>query len=176
MHILFFIISINKKYISDDLKKYYSGLNFQILNLVYALTYISEFRALLYYRLGKRRYLIQWLHPVFLNLYFYTSKIGPGLKIQHGFSTVIAARSIGKNCWINQQVTIGYTNDTDCPTIGDNVTVAAGAIVLGDIIIGDNVTIGAGAVVTKSIPENCVVVGNPARIIKKDGKRVNIPL
>jgi acetyltransferase-like isoleucine patch superfamily enzyme len=40
--------------------------------------------------------------------------------------------------------------------------------VLGDIIIGDNVIIDTGAVVTKSVPKNCVVVGNPARIIKKE--------
>ena len=46
----------------------------------------------------------------------------------------------------------------------------------GGITIGDNVIIGAGSVVTKDIPSNCVVVGNPARIIKQDGERVNILL
>lgn len=52
------------------------------------------------------------------------------------------------------------------PTIGDNVTIGANAVIIGDIMIGNNVTIGAGAVVTKSIPDNCIVVGNPARVIK----------
>lgn len=176
VHVVFFLFSKQKNIILLDLKRYYSKSKNSIINLLYALTFISEFRALFYYRIGKARYLIQWLHPVFLNLYFYTLNIGAGLKIQHGFATVIAAKSIGENCWINQQVTIGYTNDKDCPTIGDNVIIYCGAIVLGDIHIGNNSIIGAGAVVTKDIPANCVVVGNPAGIIKRDGKKVNIHL
>lgn len=48
--------------------------------------------------------------------------------------------------------------------------------VIGNINIGNNVTIGAGSVVIKSIPDNCVVVGNPARIVKKNGEKVSIPL
>ena len=60
--------------------------------------------------------------------------------------------------------------------VGDNVIIYCGAIVLGDIHIGNNSIIGAGAVVTKDIPANCVVVGNPAGIIKRDGKKVNIHL
>ena len=43
---------------------------------------------------------------------------------------------------------------------------------LGPIEIGENSTIGAGAVVTKSVPKNCVVVGNPAMIIRRDGVKV----
>lgn len=56
--------------------------------------------------------------------------------------------------------------------IGDNVRIGAGAIVTGDIKIGNNSFVGAGAVVTKNLPNNCIVVGNPAYIIKKDGKKV----
>ena len=58
----------------------------------------------------------------------------------------------------------------------NNVRVATGAIVIGGIQIGDNATIGAGAVVVKDVPSNTTVVGNPARIIKQNGKKVNIPL
>lgn len=55
----------------------------------------------------------------------------------------------------------------DTPSFGDNVSVYANAVVIGNISIGNNVSIGAGAVVTKPVPDNCTVVGNPMRIIKK---------
>lgn len=51
-----------------------------------------------------------------------------------------------------------------------------GARVLGDIVIGDNVTIAPNTVVFKDVPSNCVVAGNPAIIIKKNGNKVHIPL
>jgi len=96
-----------------------------------------------------------------------TAEIGGGLIVQHGYATIIAPRKIGKNCWVNQGVTIGYTNDTDCPTLGDNVTVYCGAKVLGDVKVGNNVIIAANAVVVKDVPDNCIVGGVPARIIKR---------
>ena len=52
----------------------------------------------------------------------------------------------------------------------------ANALVFGGIRIGNNVTVGAGSVVTKDVPDNCVVVGNPARIIQINNEKVNIPL
>lgn len=99
--------------------------------------------------------------------------IGPGLFIQHGFATIIVANKIGKNCWINQQVTIGYSNTNDCPTIGDNVIINAGAKIIGKLTIGDNSKVGANAVVVKNVPPNVTVVGVPAYIVKRDGRRVN---
>jgi serine O-acetyltransferase len=175
-HSIIFLCSSKRNIILLDLKRYHSDKESGYFTFLRSITLKPDFRAVFYYRIGFWRYLISWLHPVFLNLYILTPKIGPGLRIQHGFSTIIAAKSIGKNFWINQQVTIGYTNDYDCPVIGDNVTINAGAIVIGDIKIGNNSIIGAGAVVTKNVPPNCTVVGNPARIIKKDGERVNIKL
>lgn len=83
----------------------------------------------------------------------------------HGDSTFINASEIGERCYVNQNVTIG-TVGNKTPTIGNNVRVATGAIVLGDITIGDNVVIAAGAVVVKSVPSNCMVAGNPAHIRK----------
>lgn len=105
-------------------------------------------------------------------LVIYTRELGPGLIIQHGTCTIIGARRIGRNCWINQQVTIGYTNDTDCPTLGDNVNVGCGAKILGNVRVGDNVKVGANAVVVKDVPDNCTVVGVPARIVRQNGIRI----
>jgi serine O-acetyltransferase len=107
-----------------------------------------------------------------------SDKIGVGLVMQHGFSTIIEAVAIGKECQIWHNVTIGtnISNTGNKATIGDNVKICTGSMVLGRITIGNNVTIGAGCVVVKDVPSNCVVVGNPATIVKLNGERVNIPL
>lgn len=68
---------------------------------------------------------------------------------------------------MRQGVTIGNKNtEDDCPIIGDNCDIGAGAKIIGAIHIGNNVTIGANAVVVKDIPDNCIVGGIPAKIIK----------
>lgn len=53
------------------------------------------------------------------------------------------------------------------------MTINVNSVVVGDIFIGDNVTIGAGTVLLKSVPPNCIVVGNPAFILYEKGKRVD---
>jgi serine O-acetyltransferase len=132
---------------------------------------MPEFRSLVTYRIPASRHTIWMCGPQAVALYINTPGIGPGLYFQHGFATIVHAKSIGKNCSINQQVTIGFNGAGKFPVIGDNVSIRAGAKVLGDIVLGDNVIVGAGAVVTKSVPPNCVVVGVPAYIIKRDGIR-----
>ncbi len=117
-------------------------------------------------------YLLSYFYKSCPYLFIDTSStFGPGLFIQHGFSTIIMA-DMGENCWINQQVTIGYRDKTSRPKIGDNVRITAGAKVIGGVTIGNNVTVGANAVVVKNVPDNCVVVGVPAYIVKKNGIKV----
>ena len=77
------------------------------------------------------------------------------------------AEYIGKNCWINQQVTIGYKGQGRPPIIGDNVMITCGAKVLGSITIGNNVVIGANAVVVKDVEDDSTMVGIPAKKIRK---------
>jgi len=133
---------------------------------VYLMAFFPEFRNLFYYRAGRLKHFISFLCPGMSTLFINTPEIGPGLFIQHGFSTIINAHSVGSNCWINQQVTIGFSNKTDRPTLKDNVTVYAGAKIIGNVVVGNNVIVGANAVVVKDVPDNCTVVGVPARIIK----------
>jgi serine O-acetyltransferase len=68
------------------------------------------------------KFLYKPIDTLFLN----TADIGSGLFLQHGFSTIIVAVKIGNNCWINQQVTIGFSNNNACPKLENNVTVGAG--------------------------------------------------
>lgn len=129
----------------------------------------KEFRNLVIYRHRKhpvRRRLIGMFYPPMDTLYLDAWEIGGGLYIQHGFATMIAAKSIGENCWINQQVTIGYNGQGDPPVIGDHVTIACGAKVLGPIHVGNRVTVGANAVVVRDVPDSCIVGGVPAKILK----------
>ncbi len=87
----------------------------------------------------------------------------------HGGLGVVISKAavIEEHTFIQHRVTIGTISGKDAPHIGKNVFIGAGAIVLGKIVIGDNVKIGAGTVVIADIPSNYVVVGNPARIIRK---------
>ena len=150
-----------------------------ISGLLTLLAAYKEYRTLYYYRLRRGNLVGAVLAVLFeivyrgqAALYLSCSDIGPGLFIQHGFSTVIAARRIGRNCWINQQVTIGYKDGTVGPVLGDNVVVCAGAKVIGPIRVGNDVTVGANAVVNKDVPDDCVVVGVPAYITRRHGIRV----
>lgn len=128
----------------------------------------KEYRSLLQYRFnrgGVAKLLLKVLFPGMETLYINTPKIGPRLFIQHGFATNISAKQIGSDCWINQQVTIGYTFAPEPPIIGNGVRVSAGAKVVGNITIGDNAIIATNAAVVKDVGENEVVGGVPAKII-----------
>lgn len=100
------------------------------------------------------------------------AQIGRRVFIDHGDGVVIGETTIiGDDVTIYQGVTLGGTGkDTGKrhPTIGSGVTIGAGAKVLGPITIGNNSKVGAGAIVLKDVPDNCTVVGNPGRIVKKE--------
>lgn len=102
--------------------------------------------------------------------------IGKRLFIDHGMGIVIGETCrIGNNVTIYQGVTLGGTGKERGkrhPDIGDNVLIAAGAKVLGNIEVGSNVNIGANSVVLKDVPDYSTVVGIPGRIVKQDGMKV----
>jgi len=143
------------------------------IGLIYLLAMYPEFRNLFYHRVGNVKYILNLFCRKMqaLNIDMYV-KIGGGCFINHGFATAIGAKSIGKNCRINQQVTIGDFYGGK-PIIKDNVRIHSGAIIIGNIIIGNNVVIGANATVFSDVPDNCTVFPAKSLFMKwSSGKEV----
>jgi serine O-acetyltransferase len=101
--------------------------------------------------------------------------LGAGLFIDHATGVVIGETAeVGKDVTLYQGVTLGGTSlehGKRHPTLGDRVTVGAGAKVLGPVTIGDDSRIGANAVVVKDVPPNSVVVGVPGQVIARSRPR-----
>ena len=134
------------------------------------MTWITEFRNVFYFGSREPGILLSILCRPMVSLHIGSKmKVGPGFFVMHGDGTFVNAKSIGENCRIWQQVTIGIEG-TDHPTIGNNVTIYAGAKVVGKVRIVDNVTIAANSLVIKDVPSNVTVIGVPAVVVwKKQG-------
>lgn len=139
------------------------------------------FHALLSYRIANK--LKKWKIPFIPRLisqlarFFTGIEIHPGATIgekffiDHGMGVVIGETTIiGDNVLVYQGVTLGGTGKDQGkrhPTIGDRVTIGAGAKVLGNITIGSDSNIGAGSVVIDDVPKHSTVVGIPGRITRQ---------
>lgn len=103
--------------------------------------------------------------------------IGDGIKFPHPVGIVIGTGAIiGKNVMIFQNVTLGGARigdyrENNYPTIGNNVVIFAGAVIVGKVSIGDNATIGANAVVLSDVPAGATCVGVPGKIVQLKAMR-----
>lgn len=112
------------------------------------------------------------------------AELGHRVFIDHGMGVVIGETTVvGDDCVIYQGVTLGAGSDARKgaqtrgkkrhPTLGRGVIVGSGSEIQGPINVGDNVQVASGSIVLKDVPDNCVVVGVPGRVIIRDGIRVS---
>lgn len=137
----------------------------------------QEFRSIVNYRITR------WGDPLYINrfnsliskyasfafvqnLYLSCKDIGPGLYIEHGFSTIIFAKEVGEDFHINQCVTIG-SGKGGIPKIGNKVSIHCNSVVIGGIEVGNNVTVAAGSTVIDSVPSNSTVASPKAIVVKQ---------
>jgi serine O-acetyltransferase len=139
----------------------------------YLMVFFREYRNLAYVRLpGAPAY--RWLMPPLGSLFLDVPEIGPGCFIQHGFATIVSADRVGANFWVNQQVTIGYANETDRPVIGDDVKVRPGAKIIGKVTVGDGARVGLNTVVLRDVPPGASVFGVPGEVVLREPRPAGI--
>lgn len=172
-----------KYYLSEDRKRldnYRPSLKDIILKneIIYIYRYIRRLRYYEYYLNSHKSKILLWYNFILYKRLCFELKIdikpnnlGPGVRIMHLGSLIRIKHNctIGRNCTILPGLVIGnknINNDNSSVEIGDNCYIGLGVRIFGNIKIGNNVTIGANAVVTKDIPDNAVVGGIPAKIIK----------
>lgn len=171
-------------YIYEDLKQFgYKKPTFKDLILHNERWYIYRFKYELRYveylinvkgRKGKN-ILLYWHYFLFKRLSWKMKYVilpntcGPGLSLYHcgDFTHVRQSVRIGRDCTITVGTVFGHRRGGEEPVIvGDNCYFGIGCKILGGVRIGNNVSVGAYAVVTKDIPDNAVVTGIPAKVVK----------
>jgi serine acetyltransferase len=161
--------------VQDDINQTLKIRNSQVKEAAMAkkfdhlMLYYPDFAFIFFWRINKKTY--RW-KSLFTKLeyckIFKITNIDGVLMFFHPNATVINDKQIVSNFQFRNGLTIGNKGNDNVltPTIGNDVTVGANVVIIGDITIGDNVVIGAGSVVVKDVPSNCVIAGNPAKIIK----------
>lgn len=171
-----------KKYIAEDAKA--NGLNNDFtyfIKLLYGNVPAMSFRYLK--SLRKYEYYLN-THSMFRFWYRFMNRrigaryhiaitpntVGYGLKLPHlELGVIINCSSMGNHCVVNSGVVLGNKGpgmSDQTPVVGNNVNFCVGSKAIGKIYIGNNVLIAPNAVLTKDVPDNCVVAGIPAKIIK----------
>lgn len=179
LHWIYYLLASNKERIDADLNRNLNQFIRRIplevyrkpsfIEFCFLMTFYTMFRNIFYARVGNRhhfyaKFLSIFASPQPLLDISETSDIGGGLIVQHGYGTIISPAKMGRNCWVNQGVSIGHRSENGQPIIGDNVRIAAGALVLGSLKIGRGATIAPGAIVMKNVPDYAIAIGNPAKI------------
>lgn len=155
-------------------------------NLIEALTCYSGLHAILLHRVAHFLYdqelpvvprLISQINRFLTGIEIHpAADIGEGFFIDHGSGVVIGETTeVGDNVTLYQGVTLGGTGKETGkrhPTLKDNVTVGAGAKVLGSVTVGESAKIGAGSIVIHDVPPKSTVVGNPGRPVRERGRKV----
>lgn len=170
--------NILKKYFKGNMKVYYK---FKFLIYLRLFEYCVNNQKTI---LGKLRYL--WFKRIFqklqvkTQLYISPNTCDAGLNIEHlGYIWIDSSSQLGKNCVLLPRILLGkkspeVTSNSEkgnCAIqIGDNVYIGTGTTILGPVSIGSNVVIAAGSVVVKDIPDNSLVAGVPAKIMKQIDK------
>ncbi|GBE57780.1 serine acetyltransferase [bacterium BMS3Abin01] len=155
-------------------------------NMVEALTCYAGLHAVIMHRVAHHLYrqglpvmprIISQINRFFTGIEIHpAARIGEGFFIDHGAGVVVGETTeVGDNVTIYQGVTLGGTGKETGkrhPTLKDNVTIGAGAKVLGSVTVGQNAKIGAGTIVIQNVPDNSTVVGNPGRPVRERGRKV----
>lgn len=130
------------------------GVRFSPLRMIYSFIYRRLFRHV------RNHYGIEL---------YYTANVGRRLQIGHQGAIVIHNHAtIGDDCTIRQGVTIGAARlgpGREAPRIGSRVSIGAGAVIIGSVVIGDDVMIGPNAVVMMNVPDGAMVTATPGRVI-----------
>ena len=162
----------------------YSNNRGTLLAYLFKALITAGFRAILLYRIGNwfRKKRMRFFGAIIERIMHHSchcwistmAEIGPGFLIAHVGGLVVGGTTkIGNNCDVRQNVTFGGNfskrdeEGRTQPVIGDNVSIGAGAVIIGPVKIGSNCVVGANTVVTRDVPEKSIVFGVPVQVVKK---------
>lgn len=165
-HILVYRYTAKGKQFAEDILYMFGSKS--VVTFIIKMYEKKYIRNLFYYRLGFTfKEMFSFLCPEDSSLHIMgCGSIGKKCFLQHSQNSFFNAESIGENFYCLHNVTIGNDKIKGRPIIGNNVSIFTGAVVVGKIKVGDNVIIAANSVVRSDVPDNVLVAGSPAKIVK----------